>query len=375
MSTPTLSRTEFASGAVEVLPPDAPREEWLAERRNSIGGSDCSTLVGLNGYGSLMQLFLDKSGLLDGKAITSAMEWGILLEPVVREWFASTYRKTVARVGMLRRPDHPRVHANPDGLVLDEHGVPVAGIEIKTTNWRQAHEWAEDQIPDHAELQAQLCMFISGLSSWYVVGLIDGRDPQVRLVHVDVELGAMLAELAAGFFRDHVDVDEAPALDGSVVTYEAVTAWLGHPQGEKAIALTPKLRELFRAHADAKQAVKDAEEVEREAHARLRIELGDAGYVVDDPTRPLPPAKGKPEKGDAVVYATAINNGTFSSSRLAQEHPDVVAEFTEKVETFVPAKLKGARPELHRQFCARQIRPRKPLTELLAETALEETRT
>src|SRR5690606_31467264 len=121
------------------------------------------------------------------KSVTTAMEWGVLLEPVVRDWLASTYELTIVRCGMLRRPGWPKVHANPDGIELDAAGRPVAGVEIKTSSFRSAWEWEAGQTPDHAELQAQLCMWVTGLRRWWVVGLIDGRDPQVRMVHADDE--------------------------------------------------------------------------------------------------------------------------------------------------------------------------------------------
>lgn len=352
----------YPTGAVEVLPPDAPRPAWLAERRRSIGGSDASTLVGLNPYGSMVQLWLDKTGQLPELRPNSAMEWGNLLEPVVRDvWLPRTYDLRIVRAGLLRHPDHPRVHANPDGIVLDDDGVPVAGLEVKTTNWRQAHEWADGQIPDHAELQAQLCMFITGLPMWWVVGLIDGRDPQVRKVHVDAALGALLAGAAARFWADYVDAEQAPALDDSTATEDAVRAALAHPADGKVVELTDELRDLFAAHEAAKAAVRDAEAAERLAGSTLRMHLGDAAMVVadlDGPTDDSP-------KGKANVYATAVNNGTFAAKRFIDDEPETAAEFTvDQPALDVPA-LKAGRQDLYRKHCARVIRLRKPLKQLL----------
>jgi putative phage-type endonuclease len=349
------------SGAIEVLPHGAHRDAWLAERRNSIGGSDVSVLTGMQNdrYGSPMALWLDKTGRaedVDLAATDSAVEWGILQEPIVRQWFARTYRLDVRTAGMYRLPDVAYLHANPDGLIVDD-GVVVGGIEIKTTNWRQAEHWDDGQVPDHAELQAQLCMLIIGVNSWYVVGLIDGRNPQVRLVHRDDELISMLIPLAEAFYRDHVDTDQAPALDGSIATSDAVRAWMSAADPDKAVALDDELTERFRDLAWAKAQVASAEADERAADAALRVALGGAEVICDDLS--LDPTK-------RLIYATFPNNGTFSPKRLAAARPDLVEEFTVDKPTLDPKLLKAAHPDVHRAFCARVIRPRKPLTDLLA---------
>lgn len=348
-----------------MLPVDVSRDVWLAERHASIGGSDASTLVGLNPYGSRMQLWLDKTGQLPEQRITTAIEWGILLEPVVRDWLAATYQLTIARIGMLRRPDAPRVHANVDGLVLDDHGRPAACVEIKTTSWRMAHEWADGQCPDHAELQAQLCMWVTGLPVCWVVGLVDGRDPQVRLVHADPTLGEMLAGQAAAFYAEHVEPMAAPALDDSKATLAAVRAAWALDAGT-VTALTPALTEKARAYTVATELVREAEALQRRAHSELLVELGDAAEVCDDPD--LPEGRGK---GYRTTYLTAVNNGTFAAKRFAEEHPDVAEEFTVEVPQLDVAALKAAKPALYRAHCARVIRPRKALTELLAATPEE----
>ena len=52
------------SGACEpvVKVSDITREQWLEYRRTGIGGSDASTIVGLNPYSSPYYLFCDKIG-------------------------------------------------------------------------------------------------------------------------------------------------------------------------------------------------------------------------------------------------------------------------------------------------------------------------
>ena len=62
-----------------------PREEWLKRRNEGIGGSDMSSILGLNKRFSAVELFYQKSGLTfdASENINAAMHWGNVHEPVV----------------------------------------------------------------------------------------------------------------------------------------------------------------------------------------------------------------------------------------------------------------------------------------------------
>ena len=59
------------------------REEWLAYRRKGLGGSDASTVCGLNPYSCKLTLWADKTGRLPEKEDTEAMRTGRDLEDYV----------------------------------------------------------------------------------------------------------------------------------------------------------------------------------------------------------------------------------------------------------------------------------------------------
>ena len=70
-----------------ILPYDAPRDLWLAERRKGLGGSDASTIAGVNRFSSRYAVWLDKTGDLPEQDLTAAMRMGNLLEPVLIRMF------------------------------------------------------------------------------------------------------------------------------------------------------------------------------------------------------------------------------------------------------------------------------------------------
>ena len=73
------------------------REEWLEYRRSGIGGSDASTIVGLNPFSSPYYLFCDKMGALPEKEDTEAMRQGRDLEQYVAERWMERTGKRVKR--------------------------------------------------------------------------------------------------------------------------------------------------------------------------------------------------------------------------------------------------------------------------------------
>src|SRR5690625_2771969 len=48
--------------ATQILPYDAPEEDWIAQRSKGIGGSDASVIMGENRYRELLDLYEDKKG-------------------------------------------------------------------------------------------------------------------------------------------------------------------------------------------------------------------------------------------------------------------------------------------------------------------------
>ena len=52
------------------------REEWLAARKQGIGGSDAGAILSMNPYKSAFDVYADKLGLTEPKPDTEAMRQG-----------------------------------------------------------------------------------------------------------------------------------------------------------------------------------------------------------------------------------------------------------------------------------------------------------
>ena len=134
------------------------REEWLLRRIKGIGGSDASTFIGMNPYKTNSQLWKEKKGIVQPKELSnSAIEHGVALEPVLREWFKASYRDYDVQYqenAILQSKKHDFMLYSPDGLLF-HHDKGFGILEIKTTliqNMNMLDQW-NGQIPNHYYIQ------------------------------------------------------------------------------------------------------------------------------------------------------------------------------------------------------------------------------
>lgn len=69
------------------------REAWLENRKQYIGGSDASAIVGMNPWKSNVDLWLEKTGQVIPEDISGkdCVQFGINVEPIMRELFKLNY--------------------------------------------------------------------------------------------------------------------------------------------------------------------------------------------------------------------------------------------------------------------------------------------
>lgn len=121
------------------------REDWLEERRKSIGGSDAAGILGLNRYSSPFILWLDKTGQLPEKEETEAMRIGRDLEDyVAKRWSEATGKKVRRENHLIRNSLYPFAHADVDRMVVSEN----AGLECKTTSTLDLRQFHGVEFPE-----------------------------------------------------------------------------------------------------------------------------------------------------------------------------------------------------------------------------------
>lgn len=135
------------------------REEWLEARKNYIGGSDASAIVGMNPYKTNDDLWLEKTGKTTPEDISDKpfVKYGNDAEPLLRELFKLDFPQfnvEYAENNMFINDRFPWAHASLDGWLTDENGRKGI-LEIKTTEILQSmqkEKWNQ-RIPDNYYIQ------------------------------------------------------------------------------------------------------------------------------------------------------------------------------------------------------------------------------
>lgn len=175
-------------------------DEWLAFRRNGIGGSDVGTIMGLNKFMSALEMYEQKIGAIPMmREENEAMFWGNEHEATVADkwqYYDGTkigYIKNCRTESIIRKcrrlnavvvnPDFPYLFANVDriinkgqvqifdGAINDSEGV----LECKTISGWVMDMW-ENGIPPAYAVQLQVYLLICDLPYGELAVLKDGRN-------------------------------------------------------------------------------------------------------------------------------------------------------------------------------------------------------
>ena len=129
------------------------RDEWLSYRSLGLGGSDASSVVGMNNYRTNVQLWEEKTGLREPDDISGRayVQYGVNAEPLIRSLFALDYPEMTVEYHphrILRSTVEPFMTASLDGELTDPEGRRGI-LEIKTSNIIQNSQYEKwkDQIP------------------------------------------------------------------------------------------------------------------------------------------------------------------------------------------------------------------------------------
>lgn len=172
------------------------RTEWLQARKNTIGGSDASAVVGMNPYKTNVDLWAEKTGLVTPEDISDKpyVRFGTEAEPHMREMFKldfPEYQVFYEENNLFLNEKYPWGHFSADGWLKDKNGR-FGIFENKTTEILQSmhkEKW-KDKLPDNYYVQlihgfliteAEFAVLKARLKS-----VIDGL-PYIQIKHYRIE--------------------------------------------------------------------------------------------------------------------------------------------------------------------------------------------
>lgn len=141
------------------------REEWLKARETRIGGSEASSLIGMNKYTSLHDLWERKIKGVQSDVSNELIEYGNTMEPLLRELYRIKHPEMDVQYSgntILYSKQYEWVSYSPDGLLWD--GSRAGILEIKTSfirNTEMSNEWKE-KIPTPYFVQVLWGMICTG---------------------------------------------------------------------------------------------------------------------------------------------------------------------------------------------------------------------
>lgn len=241
---------------------------WLEARRKCITGTDISQLVGVNPWGSPMNVFMDKLGLLDPLEETEAMRWGKILEPVIAARYSEDNGLVLVPGQFVVRDEI--LGGTPDYLSADKL------IEVKTGGIYAAKLFGEpgtDDIPDNYMCQVQWYLNLTEKEKADLVVLIAGQDYRIYNIHRNQGLIDILVATAKRFWDTYVLPQIPPPMDASKGTDQFLKSFFPRSKGNM-IPATASAVEAAQALKDCRDAITVLEKEKAELENIIKYEIG-----------------------------------------------------------------------------------------------------
>ena len=263
------------------------REEWLAERRSGIGGSDVAAILGVSPWATPVNVWLEKTGRAGPKEENEAMRIGTELEDFVARRYSQETGREVRRYNKM-------VHkgcllGNFDRLVVPE-GEKVASHrdEVRTDTLLEcktaSREW-DGEVPVYYQTQVQHYMGLEpGLVHADVAVLFLTRKHfEVFRVERDDEVIAAMQERLAAWWDEYVVGDKMPPPANEA---DCKLLWARSNPGKKVEASDETAAKVAE-YARVKAAEKAAKEAAAALMGDICAAMGDAEVLVGPDGRPL----------------------------------------------------------------------------------------
>lgn len=254
------------------------REQWLAMRKNSIGGSEIAAVIGMNRWRTQFAVWAEKTGRIDSSVQQSeSMYWGTVMESILREEFEKRTGYAVKEAHYIfASVDNPFLTANIDGYV-DLGNGEYAVLEIKTAGNYAEQDW-QDGCPIEYFCQVQHYLYITGMQKAFIAVLIGGNNFKYLEIERDEDTIKTIICCAKQFWQ-LVQTDTPPAVtdkDNSLLvtlypTSKAVT-----------IKLPDEYRAVLQQYNEAKATIDQAKKAKEEAEAKLKAFMQDNDSAVID---------------------------------------------------------------------------------------------
>lgn len=245
------------------------REDWHEARRHAVGASEMGTILGAQGaYGSPFALWWQKYEGWETEQ-SEEMAMGLDLEDAIaNRWRADRPEVHVYRpaAGLYASLSLPYLVCTPDYLTVADHGSGAVLEPLECKAYDGGGGWGRpgtDEVPEHIEIQVVLQCYILGAARGHVARM---KRKQVRTYTVEMtEARERRVEEqwapAARHFLDTIELGQAPPLDGTHATAEAL------------MHLNPDIDETAQVYFARTEVARYRQAVEAAANANRELQL------------------------------------------------------------------------------------------------------
>jgi len=242
----------------------------LEKRKERLGSSDMAALLGLDPFRNAYDVWLEKTGKLEGQETNQAMDAGTMFEDGVLQYAEKELGKLTRNQFRSAKDRGIPLGANIDALLVGS-GIPV---EAKTAGlfgplrdvWGEA---GTDEVPDRVIIQATVHMICSLTDMCHVAAFLGGRGFQLYTVQRDATIVDVVSETAVNFWNKNIIGDTPP--DNTLPSAQSIKRIRRQPETVVSID-----QALVDAWLTAKDFAKAAELVKDEKEIALLTALGDA---------------------------------------------------------------------------------------------------
>ena len=280
-------------------------DEWLAERRKSVGASEAAAIMGMSTYGTALDVYKAKQGI-DREFDPVLAFIGHASEPIMHEWVEkhSGLGLTLYPGFMARSVEWPFLHASFDRVAED--GTKV---QMKTAGQYMGHHWDEG-IPTDIRVQVQAEMAVSGDPRELVVVWIGGREFRHYWEPRDERfIQEHLIPAVREFWEGNVIPGVAP-LPTTVAELNEIPVEPG-----KAVEADDTVMEAIERRA---VLLSDIQEQQAEADA-LKVAIGNWMGDADTITK---------DGRNVLTFRYQKGRSSLDAAALKRDHPDLAAQYT-----------------------------------------------
>jgi len=288
-------------------------KEWHERRKQHIGGSDAANILGL-GYGSSLEVYLNKTTDPEPIEQNEKMEWGTRLEDSIRQKYGDESGNDVNRGNeYFEHPKHAWMGCEVDGVIEGDPRGPGV-LECKNVGTFMRDKW-DDKVPEMYLIQLHHNITVTGFTWGVLCVLIGGQEYRSFEYERDNELSAMLIQREGAFWKDHVLAKIPPDPTGN--SADLIARLYPNANDTELIVTDDVIGDALKTFMSERDLAKQHKEAKEDAEAIVKNYMGEA-------------SKGVYDDGDTTI---AINWGSragrvgFDAKSFEVDHPKLYKQY------------------------------------------------